>query len=242
MDWQDQGVLLSSRAYGETAAIIEIFTQNHGRHAGVVRGGASRKMTPHLQPGTQLSVRWGARLESHLGTYTVEPLHSRTSIMSDRIGLATLTALTGLVAMFLPEREAHTRFYEKTMAFLDRLERTPDWQAYYIGWELDLLTELGFGLDLATCAVTGTDQDLIYVSPKSGRAVNRDAGADWANRLLTLPPFLRPEFSDTPISADDLRAGEYLTRYFLINWLRPTTFREALPPARDRLERAFARL
>ena len=176
MDWRETGLLLSRRRHGETAAIIEVFTRDHGRHAGIVRGGTGRRMTPVLEPGNQVDVTWRARLEDHLGTFTVEPVTSRAAaLMSDRLTLAGLNALTGLLSFALPEREAHAALYDGTITVLDMMGTSDHWPLAYLRWELALLEDLGFGLDLTHCAVTGTTDILTYVSPKSGRAVSRPA-------------------------------------------------------------------
>ncbi len=156
MEWRDQGALLSVRRHGETSAIIEVFTAAHGRHAGVVRGGTSRKIAPIMQPGAQLDVTWRARLDEHLGAFTVEPVRSRAAaVMSDRLALAGLNATCALLAFCLPEREPHPQLYHRTVALLDMLGQTEAWPLAYLRWELSLLDEMGFGLDLTRCAVTG---------------------------------------------------------------------------------------
>ncbi|KGM88086.1 DNA replication and repair protein RecO [Roseovarius mucosus DSM 17069] len=177
MDWRDQGILLSSRSHGETSVIIEVFTPERGRHAGVVRGGASRKMAPVLQPGAQLDVEWRARLEDHIGTFRVEPLKSRAWTMGDRMALAGLNAVCALLLFVLPEREAHAELYRKTLILLDLLDQPEIWTLAYLNWEMALLEEMGFGLDLRRCAVLGEKaNDLSYISPKTGRAVSPRGG------------------------------------------------------------------
>jgi len=226
MDWQDQGTLLSSQRHGETAAIIDVFTQGHGRHSGVVRGGASRRLAPVLQPGQQLTLEWRARLESHIGTYRVEPLAARAaSLLADRHALAALNAICSLLKFALPERQPHERLYDGTQELLESLTTGGDWPARYLLWELLLLESLGFGLDLESCAVTGTDDDLCYVSPKSGRAVSRQAAGDWADRLLPFPH---------PSSAAGISRGLRTTGYFLEHWLAPAIGDKPLPQARAR--------
>ena len=155
-------------------------TPERGRHAGVVRGGTSRKMNPILQPGAQVDVSWRARLEEHIGSFTVEPLRSRAAALSDRMALAGLNAVTGLLGFSLPEREPHGDLYLKTERLLDLLGQNDIWPLAYLRWELALLEELGFGLDLSECAVTGGRDDLVYVSPRSGRAVSRQGAGEWA--------------------------------------------------------------
>jgi len=239
LDWRDQGILLSTRRHGESAAIIEVFTEAHGRHAGVVRGGASRKIAPILQPGAQLDVLWRARLEDHIGTYQVEPLRSRAAIaMSGRLPLAGLNAVTGLLSFCLPEREAHQPLYQRSEQLLDLLEQTDIWPLAYLNWELALLDEMGFGLDLSACAVTGQTDGLIYVSPKSGRAVSAQGAGDWADRLLPLPPCLRGE---GPAPDDEIAIALGTTGYFLEQRLAPELGNKPLPDARARFVEAFSR-
>ena len=173
VDWRDEGALLAVRKHGETSVIIDVFTEGHGLQAGVVRGGTSRKIAPVLQPGAQLDVSWRARLEEHLGSYTVEPVRSRAAaVMGDRLALAGLNAVCALLAFSLPEREAHPQLYRQSITLMDLLGHTDAWPLAYLRWELALLEEMGFGLDFSGCAVTGGVDDLVYVSPKSGRAVS----------------------------------------------------------------------
>ncbi len=240
MEWRDEGVLLSVRKHGEGSAIIEVFTQKHGRHAGLVRGGGSRKMAPILQPGAQLSVEWKARLEDHLGSYTIDPIKSRAvQIMGDRGALAAMGTVSALLCLGLPEREEHARLYARTIDLVDALGDAPDWPARYALWENALLTDMGFGLDLSECAATGATQELIYVSPKSGRAVSRTGGADYADLMLPLPRFLR---MDEPMTqGSDVADSLHITGHFLNKWLMPALGRENLPAARERLILALLR-
>lgn len=233
MEWRDQGALLSVRRHGETSAIVEVFTETHGRHLGVVRGGTSRKIAPILQPGAQLDVLWRARLEDHLGTYTIEPIRSRAAaVMADRKSLAGLNAVCALLSFALPEREPHGQFYQHSVTMLDLIGNTEAWPLAYLRWELTLLEEMGFGLDLTRCAVTGTQDDLAYVSPKTGRAVSAEAAGAWKDRLLALPPCLlgAGEASDQEI-AHALKT----TGFFLEHRLAPQLGDKPIPVARDRL-------
>ncbi|WP_050525611.1 DNA repair protein RecO [Pseudorhodobacter aquimaris] len=234
MDWQDEGVLISMRAHGEASAIIEVFTAAHGRHAGVVRGGGSRKMAATLQPGTQLAVTWRARLEDHIGSYAVEPLQSRAALLGDRLGLAGLTAICAMLRTALAEREAHPPLWRATMALLAALEHDPDWPVRYLRWELMLLEELGFGLDLGRCAVTGARDDLAYVSPNTGRAVSRAGAGDWADRLFPLPECM---MGQGPASGVEIGQGLAITGHFIARELMQGLGNRALPEARHRLIR-----
>ncbi len=237
MDWRDEGVLLTVRRHGESAAIIDCFTRDHGRHSGVVRGGASRRMAPLLQPGAQLSLEWRARLAEHLGAYRVELERSRAgAVINDGDALAALGSAAALLIAYLPERESYPDLYNATVALMDAIGVRPDWQAAYVAWELALLAELGFPLDLSACAATGATDDLTWVSPKTGRAVSAAAGAPYADRLLPLPEFL----TGGPVAADDLFRGLRLTGYFLKNWVAPSVGAHAPPPARERLETRLA--
>jgi DNA repair protein RecO (recombination protein O) len=242
MDWRDEGFLLTARRHGESAAIVEVFTARHGRHAGVVRGGGSRRMAPVLQPGTRLAVEWSARLEEHIGSFRIDPIAANTAaaIMADGPALAALAAMTALVAATLPERDAHPDLYARSLALLDALATAPDWPRRYAAWELALLAELGFGLDLAACALTGSTQDLAWVSPRTGRAVSRTAGAPWADRLLALPAFLRGVGDAAPEPAE-IAAALALTGHFLDARVAPGLPRGTLPPARARAVAAILR-
>lgn len=238
MEWRDQGILLSNRTHGETSAIIEVFTPAHGRHAGVVRGGTSRKLAPVLQPGAQLDVAWRARLEDHIGTFTVEPLRSRAAAsMSDRLALAGLNAVTALLMFCLPEREAHKRLYEKTETLLDLLGQGDVWPLAYLNWEVTLLDDLGFGLDLTTCAVLGHGaNDLSFISPRTGRAVSSKGAGDWADRLLPLPPCL---LGEGPAPDAEVAEALRVTGHFLSQHVAGQLGHKPLPEARQRFVDRF---
>ncbi len=239
MDWRDHGILLTVRRHGESSALIEVFTAEHGRHSGLVRGGTSRKMAPHLQPGAQLDLAWSARLEDHLGTYKAEPLRSRAAMaMSSRLALAGLNAVCALLAFALPDREPHPDLYARSEALLDLLDNEDLWPLGYLRWELALMEELGYGLDLSACAVTGSTQDLTYVSPKSGRAVSVSGAGEWADRLLPLPPVLRGEGDAADI---EILTALRTTGYFLESKLAPALGNRPLPEARGRFLDALAR-
>lgn len=239
MQWRDHGILINMRRHGESSAIIDVFTEGHGRHAGVVRGGASRKVAPILQPGAQLDVLWSARLEDHIGTYQVEPIRSRAAAaLSGRLALAGLNAVTALLAFCLPEREAHGALYTRTEQLLDLLGQDDVWPLAYLQWELAVLDEMGFGLDLGACAVTGQTDGLIYVSPKSGRAVSKQGAGDWADRLLPLLPCLRGEGAAPD---EEVAQAFRTTGYFLELRLAPELGNKPLPDARARFVDAFTR-
>ena len=239
IEWRDQGILLSCRRHGETSAIIDVFTPAQGRHAGVVRGGASRKIAPILQPGAQLDVIWRARLEEHIGSFQVEPVRSRAAMaMGDRLSLAGLNAVTAMLGFCLPEREPHPSLYRSSEQLLDLLDQSDLWPLAYLRWELQLLSEMGYGLELNSCAVTGSTDDLIYVSPKSGRAVSRQAAGEWADRLLPLPPVLRNEGAGEDA---EIASAFETTGYFLSERLAKDLGDKPLPDARNRFVEAFRR-
>jgi DNA repair protein RecO (recombination protein O) len=213
MHWSEEAIVLAGRRHGETSAIIEVLTRDHGRSLGLVRGGRSRSLRPVLQPGNTLFVTWRARLEDHLGLFTVELTSPRAAkLMEDAFKLAGLNTVVAL-ARLLPEREPHPRLYDATMLLLERLEENSVWPALLARWELGLLDELGFGLDLKSCAATGTNQALAYVSPRTGRAVSLEAGEPYRERLLKLPAFLT-DAGGSPGDAD-IADGLKLTGYFI---------------------------
>lgn len=232
MDWRDEGALLSVRKHGETSVIIEAFTAKHGRHAGVVRGGVSRKMTPILQPGAQLDLTWRARLEEHIGSFTVEPIRARVQVFSDRTALAGLNAITALLLFALADREPHPQLYARTQSMLDMLGVNPAWPVAYLKWEMALLDEMGFGMDLSHCAVTGGNDYLCYVSPRTGRAVSASGAGEWADRLLPLPAEMLGLGQGR---REDVLAGLKTTGHFLTHRLAQSHGNRPLPEARARL-------
>ncbi|MFN3259285.1 MAG: DNA repair protein RecO [Pikeienuella sp.] len=236
MEWRDEGVILSARRHGEDALILEALTAAHGRHAGIVRGGASRKMAPLLQPGADVSLEWRARLGEHLGAFRAEPLRSRAgALMADGDALAAMASVAALLTAFLPEREPCPALHAATVSLLDSLGAAPDWPEAYVAWELMLLSELGWPLELSACAVTGAREDLTHVSPKSGRAVSRAAAEPWGGRLLPLPGFLGGAAGDA--NGGGLAEGLALSGFFLERWVGAGD----LPAPRGRLAERLAR-
>ena len=223
MEWADEGIVLGVRRHGESSAIVELLTRSHGRHLGLVRGGAGSRMRPLLQPGNSVSSLWRARLDEHLGTYVIEATRMRAAtLLASSHAVYGITHLASL-ARLLPERDPHEDIYEMLLDTLDDFDDVGAAAVHLIRFELAMLTELGFGLELSTCAASGATRDLIYVSPKSGGAVSRDAGAPWRDKLLPLPPFLREtESGETGFSERDLQDGFALTgRFLLRNVLEP---------------------
>ncbi|MDB4207862.1 DNA repair protein RecO [Amylibacter sp.] len=233
MEWTSEGVIVSVRKYGENSVIIDTLTPIHGRHLGVVRGGASRKMAATLQPGSQVKLEWRARLEEHLGNFRVEQLESRSDMFDDRLRLAALSSICSIVTFSFPERMPVAELYNSTLNLMDTLNTGGDWKPLYALWELQVLEEMGFGLDLTSCAVTNVTQDLIYVSPKSGRAVSRKAAGEWMERLLPLPSFLRNKFETA--NNEDILNSLKTTGHFLSSWLATSLGERKLPEARNRL-------
>src|ERR1700730_75727 len=215
MEWTDDGVVLGVRRHSEANAILELITREHGRHLGLVRGGAGSRMRPVLQPGNCVRAVWRARLHEHLGHFVVEGLQLRPpSFLPVAHAVFGITHLAALCRL-LPERDPHPGLYEAVLAILDRMHDRALAAAALARFELQLLAELGFGLDLGACAVTGEAVDLAYVSPKSGRAVSRDAGAPWADKLLRLPRFLGEEELRSAPSPEELADGLKLTGFLL---------------------------
>jgi DNA repair protein RecO (recombination protein O) len=217
MEWTDEGIVLGVRRHGESSVIVELLTRGHGRHLGLVRGGAGKRMRPVLQPGNGVTAVWRARLDEHLGYYMIEGTRLRAaSLLASPHAVYGVTHLAA-VARLLPERDPHENIYEMLDRTLDDFEDAGEAAVHLIRFELAMLAELGFGLDLEACAATGATADLIYVSPKSGRAVSRTAGAPFSDRLLRLPAFLRPGEGETGGWSDnDLSDGFALTGLFLL--------------------------
>lgn len=219
MDWSEEGIVLAVRTHGETAAIAEVLTRSRGRWQGLVRGGRSRALRPVLQPGNTVAAHWRARLEDHLGAFAIEPVQLIVGgLIDDPFKLAGLTAFTAL-ARLLPEREAHERIHDALAVALPLLADDDVWPAVLVRFELGLLEELGFGLDLTRCAATGSNDDLVYVSPKTGRAVSAAAGEPWKDRLFALPPFLRTDARGIAPEPEDVLAGLKLTGHFLARYV-----------------------
>jgi DNA repair protein RecO (recombination protein O) len=232
MEWRDTGFVLVARRHGESSLIAELLTRDHGRHAGLVRGGQSPRRRALLQPGNLVAASWRGRLPEHLGTFACELLDPYAArLLDDPDRLGALGAAAALLLAAVPEREPHPDLYLSFTALLDALDSSPDWAQVYVVWECGLLAALGFGLDLGQCAATGSNQDLAYVSPRSGRAVSREAGQPYHDKLLPLPGFL---WRDMPAGRPDIVAGLDLTGYFLLHHLLQPHGGK-LPEARERL-------
>jgi DNA repair protein RecO (recombination protein O) len=233
MQWSDEGIVLSVKPHGETAAIVDLWTRAHGRHMGLVHGGRSRRLRPVLQAGNHIDAEWKARLADQLGTMSVEMRRAfAAEAMEDAQALMALSSITTLTRL-LPERDPHPNLYEITLFVLGFLNDATVWPALLVRWEMALLDELGFGLDLSQCAATGSNDQLIYVSPKSGRAVSASAGEPYRDKLLALPQFLTKQRSGA-VTTQDVRLGFALTGHFIEKHLLLPRG-ETLPQSRARL-------
>jgi DNA repair protein RecO (recombination protein O) len=213
MQWNDEGIVVSARPHGESSVVLEVLTRAHGRHLGMVRGGRSRAMRPILQPGNRVGLVWRARLDEHLGNFAVEGLTLEAArLMADRAALFGLGYLAALVRL-LPERDPHESLYETLGLVLEHLDDPETGPGLVVRFELAMLAELGFGLDLSACAATGTREDLAWVSPRTGRAVSAAAGQPYADRLLRLPAFLT---GGGTVENAALLDGFRLTGFFLM--------------------------
>lgn len=233
MEWSDDGIVLSARKHGESSAIVSVLTAEHGRHAGLLRGGSGSRMRGVLEPGNRVRVTWRARLEEHLGSFTQCDMVANVSagLLDDPLRLAALQCLCAVAEAALPERERHAAVYIGMLDLLGELGGET-WAGLYVRWELALLTDLGFGLDLSICAATGSNDDLAFVSPKSGRAVSASAGEPYRDRLLALPDFLVKARREPGVG--EVAVGLALTGYFLDRHvLAPQG--KMLPLARGRL-------
>ncbi|WP_152045421.1 DNA repair protein RecO [Aureimonas psammosilenae] len=237
MEWRESAIVLGLRRYGETSVIAELMTRERGRHLGIVRGGRSRRLQPVLQPGNEVDAVWRARIDEQLGTYVVEPLELRAArLMESAVALHGIQLLAAHLRL-LPERDPHKRLYDGVKLILDHFDDARKTGELILRFEAALLEELGFGLDLTSCAATGETDDLIYVSPKSGRAVGREPGEPWRDRLLPLPAFLRD--AGTRPEGDDIADGFRTIGYFLSRHVwSPRAIAE--PPSRAALIAAIA--
>jgi DNA repair protein RecO (recombination protein O) len=233
MQWQDEGIILHTQLLGENKQIVNLFTATHGRCAGVLN--VTQKNKGWVQCGRKVTARWGARLENHMGHWTFEPLATNIALLLDAPGpLAALVSATSLCQVALPERHAYPHLYEQFEVFLSDLS-TPSWARSYAFFELTLLEELGYGLDLKTCAVTGVNTDLVAVSPRTGRAVCEEVAKPYQGKLLPLPSFICKKNSDSPPNDQEILDALQLSGYFLERYL----LGRALPSARARLLQRF---
>ena len=238
MKWQADGYILSVRPHGETSAIVNILTREHGRHAGLVRGGRSKRMRPVLQAGNQVNASWSARLSEHLGVYAIEIKQSNAAnIMQDKQALIMLNALCSLAITALPERQQCAELYDVFDVLIANLDNPDLAPALYVRFELALLSALGYGLDFASCVATGVQENLTHISPKSGRAVSRDAAAPYLDKLLKIPGFLQ---GDTHVKSGDIQLGLEISGLFLERRVFHSQ-NKPMPEARERLAELFCK-
>ena len=232
MEWRDEGLIIGVRRHGEASTIVEAMTRAHGRHLGLVRGGRSARLRATLQLGNTIGLTWRARLDEHLGSYVVEPLSLRAGrLMGSALALAGVNYVAALMRV-LPERDPHEAVYDAASLIADALDDGALAPSLIARFEAQILAECGFQLDLSCCAATGVTEDLVYVSPKSGRAVSAEAGAPWRDKLLPLPAFLRAGASlEAQPSAREVAEGFRLTGFFLARDLFSLRG-EALPDSR----------
>jgi len=235
MKWEDEAIVLAARPHGETAAIVQLLTRGHGRHAGLVRGGQSARLRGIYQSGNRVTATWSGRLPEHLGSLECElDCSYMARVLDDSDRLAALSAATAVCEGAMPEREPHPACYEGLIALLEALE-SDHWAEVYVRWELAFLAELGFGLDLSRCAAGGENDQLAYVSPRSGRAVSLSAGEPYREKLLALPGFL---VGRSEGGAEEVAQGLAMTGFFLERHLfHPHD--KPLPAARQRFEQRF---
>ncbi len=237
--WQDQGIVLNARPFGESDQLLHLFTLEHGTVAGLVKNGQSKRIRSLCQAGTQVTADWHARLETHLGSFRLEAVSSPApTILLEKGRLSCMSSALALIRAVMAEYEAHPNAYHDLCALLVALD-SPLWAETYIKWEIALLNEIGFGLNLSSCAATGVLDDLCYVSPKSGRAVSREAGEPYHDRLLALPSFLIE--GGEAIAPLDLDLGLRMSGYFLIKGPF-AQIHQGIPPARQRLQDFFSSL
>lgn len=237
MEWRDEALILSTRPLGESSKIVELLTPNEGRASGLVRGARSKTMRALVQPGNKVAATWRGRLDDQLGTLSLEMMEARAGLVMDSAwGAFGIGAMAALLR-FLPERDPHPRLYAAANALIGAFAEPRAAGEAGVRFELIVLDEFGYGLDLSACAATGETEDLIYVSPRSGRAVSRAAGAPYADRLLPLPAFLS---TDAPSDAAALGDGFRLTRHFLAAHVAALA-NKALPEERERFVRAVVK-
>ncbi|MFB9224374.1 DNA repair protein RecO [Paracoccus cavernae] len=234
MEWSGEASVMQARRHGENAVILTAFARDIGLISGILPGGASAKRAAMIQRGTVVALRWRARIEGQLGTFSAEPARARSGLLADALALDGVNAVTALVVFALPEHDPHPRLHEATEQLLDLMDQgvpagESGWSHAYLAWELRLLDELGFGLDLTACAVTGRRDGLAFVSPRTGRAVSREGAGEWADRLLPLPSLLGGTGNG------GMRDAFTLTGHFLRARMAEEHAGKSLPPARDRL-------
>ena len=232
MEWQEPAAVLETTPYGEGDALVVLLAAEHGLWRGLAKGGKARGKSAIWQPGNLITARWTGRQSENLGQFTAELAYPAAALaMENHLNLAILNAACALTAGALPEREPHPETFIGLTRLLAAINIKDLALPTLIRWELDLLRELGFGLDLTNSAIAGDNDRLAYVSPRTGRAVSFSAAGEWVDRLLKLPPFLTENSDPTPA---DCLAGLKLTGHFLARDVFGARHRP-LPPVRERL-------
>lgn len=236
--WRDQGFVLSVRPHGEGGAVVALLTENYGRHAGYLHGAFSTRKRALLEPGTKVEIDWKARISDNLGTVTLEQMAGLPAgILEEPLKLSALLSACALCDAALPEREGHAGLYHGFKTLIEMMDQEI-WGAAYVYWEIALLKELGFGLDLTKCGGGGDAMTLAYVSPKTGRAVSYAAGEPYKDKLLQLPSFLKP--NGGPLDSEEIYKGLKMTGHFLEHWVF-THHSKGVPEARLRFEARYAK-
>lgn len=238
MRWESNGLILNFSKYNEKSYILEIFTEEHGKHKGIIRGLHSKNKRSIIEPGNEVFATWSGRLETHLGNYNVEPIKLWSShILQFKDKLSAISSICSLISLTMAERQPNPLIYFSSKKLIEIVASTrDDWIREYVSWEMQLLSEIGYGLDLERCAVTSKSSDLVYVSPSSGRAVTNEGAGDFKNKLLPLPKFMtdfKANYDNDDIyNALNLTEFFFKKRFFLPNNLN-------FPQSRNRLKELF---
>ena len=238
MRWESNGLILNFSKYNEKSYILEIFTEEHGKHKGIIRGLHSKNKRSIIEPGNEVFATWSGRLETHLGNYNVEPIKLWSShVLQFKDKLSAISSICSLISLTMAERQPNPIIYFSSKKLIEIVaSKREDWIREYVFWEMQLLSEIGYGLDLERCAVTSKSSDLLYVSPSSGRAVTNEGAGDFRNKLLPLPKFMtdfKANYDNDDIyNALNLTEFFFKKRFFLPNNLN-------FPQSRNRLKELF---
>ena len=238
MRWESEGIVLGFSLHNEKSYILEVFTKEHGRHKGLIRGIHSKNLRSIIEPGNEVKALWSGRLETHLGNFTIEPIKAWSSlILNQKDRLIALSSLCSLVSSAMAEKQPNDLIYYSSKEMIKKISSSDDdWIKEYINWELDLLSEIGYGIDLSKCAVTSKKDELVYVSPASGRAVTLEGAGSYKDRLIKLPRFIVSK--DSECDNNDIANGLELTEYFFRKrFFEPNNLN--FPQSRNRLKEIF---
>ena len=239
MRWESEGIVLGFSLHNEKSYILEVLTKEHGRHKGLIRGIHSKNLRSIIEPGNEVKVLWSGRLETHLGNFTIEPIKAWSSLMlSQKYKLTALSSLCSLVSLTMAEKQPNDLIYYNSKEMIKKISSDDDWIKDYINWELELLSEIGYGIDLSKCAVTSKRDELVYVSPTSGRAVTLEGAGSYKDRLIKLPKFIVSK--DAECDSNDIVDGLELTEYFFRKrFFEPNNLN--FPQSRNRLKEIFSK-